>query len=78
MSEDKYYSKDVTVYVCKECGKEWDVPGAAESCYNGHRLQDALESVNNHKKLYIDDVIDVIEQMVDDGEFDHRTEQDES
>lgn len=68
MSE-KYRKKEV--FECRECGKRWDVPGAAESCYNKHRLMDSLEAVDNHEALYIDDVIDEIEQMVENGEFDY-------
>lgn len=68
MSDDKYYDKKK--FVCHECGKEWDTPGAAESCYNTHELNKVLQRVHNHDKLFIEDVIDAIEQMVLAGEFD--------
>lgn len=68
MSDEKYYSTDK--FVCHDCGREWDTPGAAESCWNRHRLMDVLERVYNHKKLVIGDVIAAIDEMVEAGAFD--------
>lgn len=68
MNEEKCYKKDK--FVCRECTKEWDTPGAASSCWNRHQLMEVLERVYNHEALYIEDVIEAIEAMVLAGEFD--------
>jgi len=68
MSRDKSYKKEK--FVCRECGKEWDTPGAASSCWDRHKFMDVLERVYNHKSLYIEDVIEAIDEMVRAGEFD--------
>jgi len=66
---DKYYKKEV--FECKECGKQWDVPGAAELCWKKDRLMEILEEVENHKALYLQNVIEDIERMVEEGKYDY-------
>lgn len=68
MSE-KYYQKQV--YECKNCGKQWKSPGAAELCWKEDQLMELLEEVENHKALYLQDVIGDIERMVEEGKYDY-------
>ena len=66
---DKYYKKEV--YECKNCGTQWDVPGGAELCWKKDRLMELLEKVENHKALYLQDVIEDIERMIEEGKYDY-------
>lgn len=66
---NKYYKKGV--YECKNCGTQWDVPGEAELCWKKDRLMELLEEVENHKSLYLQDVIGDIERMIEEDEYDY-------
>jgi hypothetical protein len=66
---DKYYKKEV--YECKECGKQYQTPGTAELCWKKDKLMEVLEEVENHKALYLQDVIEDIERMVEEGKYDY-------
>jgi len=66
---DRFRTKKV--YECKHCGKEWDVPGAAELCWKKDELLNKLQEVENHKQFYLDDVIEDIEQKIEQREYDY-------
>lgn len=66
---DKYYK--VERWKCHECGKEWATPGAAESCYKKHELQELTENVDNHPDLAMSEVIEHLKEIADEGEFDY-------
>lgn len=65
---DKY--RTVEHYKCRECGRVHDHPSLAESCWYRDKMEDALEEASNHPKLARDDMLDAIEMMVYNGEFD--------
>lgn len=69
--EEKYYKKEKTVFVCRGCNQEWDVPGAAESCYRKHEIMALLEEVYNHKHVFLDEVMEDIREKVEEGEYDY-------
>lgn len=66
---DKYY--ETTMFVCRECGKKWNTPGGAEACYNKDTIVDLMKEVENHPQLYLPELIDVLEDMIQAGEFDY-------
>lgn len=67
---DKYYER--ARFECKNCGKLWQSPGAAELCWNKDELLNKLEEVENHKAFYLPDVIDDIEKKIEEGEYDYQ------
>jgi len=68
-SSDKYYERKV--FECKRCGDQYQTPGTAELCWKKDKLMEVLEEVENHKALYLQDVIEDIERMVEEGKYDY-------
>lgn len=76
MSDDKYYSKEK--FVCHECGREHDTPGAAESCWKdemiesqlriAERREEAFDGDVNQLKPYIQKLEDAIEEYWEEGD----------
>lgn len=66
--ERKY--RKVEQYKCIECGKVHDHPSLAESCWYRDKMEDALEEAANHIKLSRGQMLEEIERMVEEGEFD--------
>lgn len=67
MSEnDRYYTKEV--YVCRECGKQWDVPGAASICHKKDRIFRLVDEIDSHKTFALDEAIEQLEEYVQDDE----------
>ena len=60
---ERYYSREV--YVCLECGSQWETPGAAELCHKKDRVMELVEKIDQHKQFALNDVIEQLEQYVE-------------
>lgn len=63
--EDRCYKTNI--FVCRNCGKEWEVPGSAELCCRKDHILELTEEINKCDDIQLDSVIEIIASAIKTG-----------